>query len=214
MKSRSALFGAVAGSLLLAGCATPLHHPANPQDPLEPLNRAVFNFNDAVDRTALKPAATAYKNVVPGVIQVGVNNFFGNLADVWTGINNLAQAKGQDGLNDLTRVAINSTFGIFGVLDIAVERNAYGRQNDSVILNAETAPPGGPMEMVFIRAPRIARVGTDVEVLARREHDPALVRCGGVLAATFHPELSEDRRVHQLFLEMVNAEAGSSSRRA
>ena len=93
----------------------------------------------------------------------------------------------------------------FGVLDIAVERNAYGRQNDSAILNAETKLPGGPMEMVFIRAPRISRIGEDIEVLARRGDDPALIRKGSLLAATFHPELSTDTRVHQLFLDMVQA---------
>ena len=91
----------------------------------------------------------------------------------------------------------------FGVLDIAVERNAYGRQNDSVILSAETTLPGGPMEMVFIRAPRIARLGPGIEVLARRNDDPVLIRSGRILAATFHPELSDDRRVHQLFLSIV-----------
>ncbi|HEX5283262.1 MAG TPA: pyridoxal 5'-phosphate synthase glutaminase subunit PdxT [Bryocella sp.] len=91
----------------------------------------------------------------------------------------------------------------FGVLDIAVERNAYGRQNDSVILNAPTALPGGPMEMVFIRAPRISRIGPGIKIIARRDDDPVLVRSGRTLAATFHPELSEDRRVHQLFLDMV-----------
>jgi 5'-phosphate synthase pdxT subunit len=91
----------------------------------------------------------------------------------------------------------------FGVLDIDVQRNAYGRQNDSVILHAETTLPGGPMEMVFIRAPRISRLGAGVEVLARRDNDPILVCSGHMLAATFHPELSDDRRVHQLFLDMV-----------
>jgi 5'-phosphate synthase pdxT subunit len=91
----------------------------------------------------------------------------------------------------------------FGVLDIAVERNAYGRQNDSVILNAETTLPGGPMEMVFIRSPRITHLGAEVEALAHRNNDPVLVRQGRILAATFHPELSDDRRVHQLFLDIV-----------
>ena len=91
----------------------------------------------------------------------------------------------------------------FGVLDIAIERNAYGRQNDSAILTAETKLPGGPMEMVFIRAPRISRIGEGIEVLARRGDDPALIRKGSLLAATFHPELSHDVRVHQLFLDMV-----------
>jgi 5'-phosphate synthase pdxT subunit len=91
----------------------------------------------------------------------------------------------------------------FGVLDVSVERNAYGRQNDSVILNAETSLPGGPLEMVFIRAPRISRVGEAVETLATRNGDPTLVRQGRLLAATFHPELTADLRVHQLFLEIV-----------
>jgi len=91
----------------------------------------------------------------------------------------------------------------FGVLDIAVERNAYGRQNDSAILTAETVLPGGPLEMVFIRAPRISRVGSGIETLATRDGSPTLVRQGRLLAATFHPELTEDTRVHQLFLEMV-----------
>jgi len=91
----------------------------------------------------------------------------------------------------------------FAALDIAVERNAYGRQNDSTILTAETSLPGGPMEMVFIRAPRISRVGEGIEVLATREGNATLVRKGKLLAATFHPELSDDIRVHQLFLDMV-----------
>jgi 5'-phosphate synthase pdxT subunit len=96
----------------------------------------------------------------------------------------------------------------FGVLDVSVERNAYGRQNDSVILNAETSLPGGPLEMVFIRAPRISRVGAAVETLATRNGDPTLVRQGRLLAATFHPELTEDLRVHQLFLDMVKQSRG------
>jgi 5'-phosphate synthase pdxT subunit len=66
------------------------------------------------------------------------------------------------------------------------------------------------MEMVFIRAPRISRLGTDIEVLARRDDDPVLVRSGRMLAATFHPELSDDRRVHQLFLDIVNSEPRSA----
>ena len=90
-----------------------------------------------------------------------------------------------------------------GVLDAVVERNAYGRQIDSTILVEPTALPGGPLEMVFIRAPRITKTGADVEVLARREGFPVLVRQGNLLAATFHPELSSDRRIHRLFVENV-----------
>ena len=90
-----------------------------------------------------------------------------------------------------------------GALDITVERNAYGRQIDSTILKAETALPGGPLEMVFIRAPRITRLGPGVETLASREGFPVLVRSGHLLAATFHPELSDDTRIHKLFLDLV-----------
>jgi len=90
-----------------------------------------------------------------------------------------------------------------GVLDITIERNAYGRQLDSSILTAPTQLPGGPLEMVFIRAPRITRTGPEVEILATREDFPVLVRQGHVLAATFHPELGHDLRVHQLFLDLI-----------
>jgi pyridoxal 5'-phosphate synthase pdxT subunit len=89
------------------------------------------------------------------------------------------------------------------VMDIGVERNAYGRQIDSAIRTGETKLAGGPLEMVYIRAPRIARVGPEVEVMAERDGYPVLVRQGKLLAATFHPELSSDRRVHQLFVDMV-----------
>jgi pyridoxal 5'-phosphate synthase pdxT subunit len=88
-------------------------------------------------------------------------------------------------------------------MDIGVERNFYGRQNDSVILSAPTTLPGGPLEMVYIRAPRIAHTGPGVETIASRGADPALVREGHLLAATFHPELGHDLRIHQLFLDMV-----------
>ena len=91
----------------------------------------------------------------------------------------------------------------FGVLDVAVERNAYGRQIDSTIVSAATTLPGGPLEAVFIRAPRIERVGLQVEVLARRDDTPVLVAQQHLLAATFHPELSTDDRVHRYFLDLV-----------
>ncbi len=88
-------------------------------------------------------------------------------------------------------------------IDIAIRRNAYGRQIDSSILESSSTFGGEPLEMVFIRAPRIESVGKDVEVLAKRGDDPVLVRQGKVMAATFHPELSEDKRVHAEFLKLI-----------
>ena len=105
----------------------------------------------------------------------------------------------------LAREVRNPAQRSLGVLDAVVERNAYGRQIDSTILTAETNLPGGPLEMVFIRAPRIVATGAGVEVLARREGLPTLVRQGCIMAATFHPELSLDRRVHKAFVDTVKA---------
>ncbi len=105
----------------------------------------------------------------------------------------------------LAREVRNPAQASLRVLDAVVERNAYGRQIDSAILHSATTLPGGPLEMVFIRAPRFAAIGPDVEPLAFRDSSPTLVRQGAVMAATFHPELSSDRRVHRLFVEAVNA---------
>ncbi len=90
-----------------------------------------------------------------------------------------------------------------GVLHATVERNAYGRQIDSSISTADTQLPGGPLEMVYIRAPRIVKTGPGVQVLATRDGFPVLVEQDHILAATFHPELSQDRRVHQHFVDLV-----------
>jgi 5'-phosphate synthase pdxT subunit len=111
----------------------------------------------------------------------------------------------------LAREVLNPAQRSMGVLDAVVERNAYGRQIDSVIVTAETALAGGPLEMVFIRSPRISQTGPGVEVLARRDGFPVLVRQGLILAATFHPELSHDRRVHRLFVESVTQMHGAKS---
>jgi pyridoxal 5'-phosphate synthase pdxT subunit len=98
-----------------------------------------------------------------------------------------------------------------GALDIRIRRNAYGRQIDSSIregkfLEGKSNRKSGesPIEMVFIRAPRIERVGPDVEVIATEGSDPVAVRQGRVMAATFHPELSDDTRVHRAFLDLVS----------
>jgi 5'-phosphate synthase pdxT subunit len=95
-----------------------------------------------------------------------------------------------------------------GAIDIGIRRNAYGRQLDSSIREGKLVGAlkgqlaASPLEMVFIRAPRIERLGPNVEVLATEGKDPVAVREGRVMAATFHPELSDDTRIHQAFLDL------------
>ena len=147
------LIAAVGVSLLLGGCAT----TNNPNDPFEKFNRAMFTFNDAVDRTALKPAATAYKNVTPSFVQTGVNNFFGNLSDLWSSVNNFAQLKGQDGLNDFMRFAVNSTLGFGGVLDIATEAGMRKHNEDLGQTLGYWGVPSGPYLMLPLLGPSTIR---------------------------------------------------------
>jgi len=90
-----------------------------------------------------------------------------------------------------------------GALDVSIRRNAYGRQVDSFIGVGKSKLGDDPLEMVFIRAPKFEKLGPEVEVLATEGGDPVLIRQGKHMAATFHPELSGDTRVHQAFLDMV-----------
>ncbi len=110
----------------------------------------------------------------------------------------------------LAREVTNPAQKGLGVLDIAVERNAYGRQADSFVGEVEAPSLGGRLPAVFIRAPKIRRVGDRVEVLATREGEPVLVRQANVVAATFHPELTPDTKIHDLAFEAVRAERRSA----
>ena len=105
--------------VLLSGCATGPN--ANPEDPLEPLNRTVFQFNDGLDKAIFKPVATAYKAVTPTPVRTGVSNFFGNLLDVRTLINNVLQLRPKDAVETVMRLGVNTLFGLGGVLNVASE---------------------------------------------------------------------------------------------
>ncbi len=109
----------------------------------------------------------------------------------------------------LSRTILHPPGQGLGLLDVTVVRNAYGRQLDSTVVRLtdldRCALGEEPLEAVFIRAPRLTAVGPSIEVLARRNGDPVLVRQGNLLAATFHPELAEDRRVLNLFLSLRGA---------
>ena len=112
----------------LAGCAT--GPDADPRDPLEPWNRAVYKFNDKVDQALARPVATAYRRVVPVEIRDRVRNFFANLADPFIGVNDFLQGKPADGFTDWMRFAVNSTFGLFGLHDIASEAGLEKHNED------------------------------------------------------------------------------------
>jgi pyridoxal 5'-phosphate synthase pdxT subunit len=122
------------------------------------------------------------------------------------------------GLDDAVRSFAGPVFGTcagmivldrnhLGLMDIDVERNAYGRQVASFEADLELAGDGRPLHGVFIRAPRVRELGPDVEVLAEHEGEAVLVRQGRFLAAAFHPELTEDTRVHERFLEELSVRA-------
>lgn len=127
------------------------------KDPYEKFNRSMFTFNDAVDRNALKPAASAYKTVAPQFVQAGVNNFFGNLADIWSGTNNLMQGKGERGLSDFTRVVINTTFGLGGVIDWASDAGLKKYNEDFGQTLGYWGMPSGPYVMLPLLGPSTLR---------------------------------------------------------
>lgn len=110
---------AAATLALASGCAT--GPDANPRDPLEPFNRGVQRFNDAVDEAVLKPVATTYVDVTPSPVRTGVTNFFGNLRDLWSSVNAALQLRPRESAENLMRFGVNTTFGLAGLLDIATE---------------------------------------------------------------------------------------------
>lgn len=114
--------------MALQGCATVSN--ADARDPWESMNRSVYNFNDAVDTIAIKPAARVYDKVVPKFVQTGVHNFLGNLGDVWSMANSALQLKGQHAVESFMRVSVNTVFGLGGVLDIATEMRLERHKED------------------------------------------------------------------------------------
>lgn len=108
----------------------------------------------------------------------------------------------------LAREAVDGVPGqpLLGLVDVSVRRNGYGRQVWSFEADLDLPGGGPPLRGVFIRAPRVVSAGPDVEILAELDGDPVLLRQGGALAAAFHPELTDDTRVHELFVNMVREE--------
>ena len=114
----------IAFFMILGGCATVADARASPGqrlDPWESWNRKVFAFNEGLDKAVLKPVATGYTKVVPSFVRHGVDNFFANVADAWSAVNNVLQGKGEPAVSDVVRFTTNTVFGLLGVLDIASE---------------------------------------------------------------------------------------------
>jgi phospholipid-binding lipoprotein MlaA len=132
MKPLKAIYqrGAVVLCLLLSACATPMAERSDPRDPYENLNRKVFVVNQVFDQVLLKPVARGYSNYAPNFIQNTVGNFFGNLADVWTAVNNFLQGKPREGIQDTGRVAVNTVFGVAGLADVATKLGFPKHQED------------------------------------------------------------------------------------
>ena len=116
--------------LLLAGAAGCATTGSDPRDPHESFNRAVYTFNEGFDQDFGRPIATAYRDVVPAPIRTWVRNFFGNIADLWIGANNLLQGKPADTVTDWARFAFNSTIGVFGINDVASEMGLEKHDED------------------------------------------------------------------------------------
>lgn len=124
MRHRPALLALVCAAALLGGCATLREARGGPGaklDPWENWNRKVFAFNEGLDEHVLKPVATVYAEVVPQLVRRGVDNFFANVADAWSAVNNFLQFKGAAGFQDVIRFGTNTVFGLLGVLDVAAE---------------------------------------------------------------------------------------------
>lgn len=149
--------------LALQGCATGPN--ANPADPLEPLNRAVFGFNDGLDRALIKPVATVYDQAVPSLVQTGVGNFFGNISDVWSVVNNFLQFKPKETVETFMRVGVNTVFGIGGLLDIGTELGMQRNKQDFGRTLGVWGVGSGPYVVLPIFGPSSVRdsVGTLVD---------------------------------------------------
>ena len=140
---------------LISGCATGPN--ANPKDPLEPMNREVSKFNQSVDRLVLKPVAEGYKKVTPPLVRTGVSNFYSNISDFSSLINNAVQLKGQATGEMVIRVSFNSIFGFAGLLDLASEFGIERHKEDFGQTVGRWGVPSGPYLVLPLLGPSTVR---------------------------------------------------------
>ncbi len=152
---RASLFLGLLSLTLLGGCAS----TNNPRDPLEPVNRAIYHVNDGLDNLLLKPAAIFYKGILPQFARTGVTNFFSNLYDILTALNNLLQGKLSNAASDAGRVVVNTTLGIAGLLDIATEIGLEKHNEDFGQTLGYWGVPDGPYLQLPLFGPSSFRDG-------------------------------------------------------
>ena len=145
-------------SLLLAPGAGAVH--AAGEDPLEPINRPIFVFNETLDRYLLRPAARGYDYVMPQTLQIGVGNFFDNMLDVNRAVNALLQGRWEGACDSAGRVAVNSTLGVLGFFDVATSLGIEQHKADFGETLAAWGLPSGPYVVVPLFGPRTVRSGT------------------------------------------------------
>ncbi len=141
--------------LLSTGCATGPN--ANPKDPLEPMNRKIAVFNDTLDDNVLKPVATGYRDYTPQFFQTGVSNFFRNLSDVLSTLNNGLQLKGHDTAESFMRVTVNTVFGIYGIFDVATHIGLERHPEDFGQTLGYWGVPDGPYLVLPVFGPSTVR---------------------------------------------------------
>jgi phospholipid-binding lipoprotein MlaA len=141
--------------LALQGCAT-VAQP-NARDPMESFNRAVFGFNEVADKAVIKPVALGYKAVTPDWFRKGVGNFFNNLEDMWSAVNNGLQGRGLEFSDSVGRVMVNSTIGVLGVFDVASDLNIERHTADFGLTLGRWGVPPGPYMVLPFFGPRTLR---------------------------------------------------------
>ncbi|MBK8865078.1 MAG: VacJ family lipoprotein [Betaproteobacteria bacterium] len=156
--------GALAGGCATVAPAGTEPVAANPVDPWENFNRKVYAFNDGLDEALLRPLSEAYRDVVPELVRTGVDNFFGNVYDAWSAVNQLLQGKLEDSLVMGTRVATNTLFGLGGLLDPATEMRLTRRSEDFGQTLGHWGVPNGPFLMLPLFGPSTIRDATGLWV--------------------------------------------------
>lgn len=141
--------------VVLSGCATVQTPDA--RDPWESMNRSVFSFNDKLDRIVLKPVATVYRDVVPSFARKGVHNFFGNLSDVWSAVNNALAGRKQETGDSISRVFVNTTVGVLGLFDVATDLKIERHKADFGTTLARWGVKPGPYVVLPLLGPATLR---------------------------------------------------------